>query len=261
MQKSDQYLKVALAAAKKAGIVFKANFGKPKRVSLKGDDPRNFVTEIDKRLEKFIKAEIHKNFPSHNILGEESGLSDFKSHNGFRWYIDPVDGTTNYIHGMPMCCISIGLWDSEGPLVSVVYSPALNYLFTASRGKGAYLNGIKVKISNKTELINSYGGFGWGRDVNKATANFPKLIKILNKIRTLGSSAIELCFVGCGIYDFHVQAKINIWDFAAAVLIVTEAGGKVADWQGNKPTPESHSLIAANSKIFPELLKHTKKLS
>lgn len=261
MMTQEQYLKVAVKVALESGKIFKANFGKPKTVNLKGGDPRNFVTEIDEKLEKLIKAQIHKKFPSHNILGEESGLSDFKNNNGYNWFIDPIDGTTNYIQGLPLCCISISLWDSKGPLVSVVYAAVLDYLFTASRGQGAFLNGKKIKVSKKNGLIHAYGGFGWGRDVKKASVNFPKLINVLNKVRTLGSSALELCYVASGVYDFHVQARIKIWDFAAAVLIITEAGGRVADWQGNLPTPKTTTLISSNPKIFSELLKETKKLS
>lgn len=257
----NQYLQTATAAAKEAGKIFKANFGKPKIVSLKGGNPRDLVTEIDKQLERLIKSRIHKKFPDHNIVGEESGLSDFKKHNGYTWFIDPIDGTTNYIQGLPLCCISISLWDSRGPLVSAIYNPILDYLFTASRGQGAFLNGKKIHVSQKRQLINAFGGFGWGRDIGKASKNFPLLIKVLNKIRTLGSSTLELCYVACGVYDFHVQAHLKIWDFAAAVLVITEAGGRATDWQGRRPTAETVNLIGSNSMLHRPLLQKTKKLS
>jgi myo-inositol-1(or 4)-monophosphatase len=261
MDNEQLYLNTAVAVIKKAGKIFKKNLGKPKEVMIKNHNPRDMVTEVDKNLEKFIKNVLHKKFSDHDILGEESGLSDFKKSSGYRWFIDPVDGTTNYIQGLPICCISIALWDNKGPLVGVVYNPTLNYLFTARRGHGAFLNNKPIHVSNKSALMHAYGGFGWGRDVHDASANFPKLIKILNKIRTLGSSTLELCYVACGIYDFHIQTRINIWDFGAAVLMITEAGGNITDWKGNRPTPLTTNLISCNPQLFKALLKETKKLS
>ena len=257
----DKYLNTAVSAAKEAGIIFKKYFGKPKKVSLKNGDPRNLVTEIDRALEKLIKAKLHQAFPKHDIIGEETGLSRFHNKNSFQWFVDPVDGTTNYIQGLPFCCISIALWDEKGPLVGVVYNPILNLLFTASRGQGAYLNNKKIKVSKETRPIHAYGGFGWGRDREKAAKNFPVLIKFMNKIRTIGSSTLELCFVALGVYDFHIQTHFSIWDFAAAVLVITEAGGKVTDWKGNPVSKQTVNIVACNPKLHQKLLQKTKKLS
>lgn len=260
MNKNHGYLKTAEKIAAEAGEIFQKHFGHPAEVGIKNNNPRNLVTEVDRQLERFIKQRIHRSFPDHDILGEESGLDDFQCGSGFKWFVDPIDGTTNYIQGLPMCCISISLWDSQGPLVSVVYNPILNYCFTASRGKGAFLNNKKISCSKKTRLLQAFGGFGWGRDIKKASHNFPKLIKSLNKLRTLGSAAMEMCFVALGVYDFHIQAHLSVWDFAAAVLIITEAGGLATDWQGRPPTINTKSILAANRFLHPQLLKQTKKL-
>jgi myo-inositol-1(or 4)-monophosphatase len=261
MENLQIFLKEAAAAAKLAAPIFKASFGRAKNVELKNGNPRDQVTEADKKIERLIKQRLHKKFPSHDILGEESGLSDFNKASGFKWFIDPIDGTTNYIQGLPLCCVSIGLWDAQGPLASVVYNPNFNHLFTATRGGGAFLNGKKISVAKKQNLIHAYGGFGWGRDIKKASQNFPKLIQILNKIRSLGTSTLELCYVALGIYDFHIQAHINIWDFAAAVQIISEAGGSVTDWKGRVPTPATTTLLASNKQLHSKLLAITKKLA
>lgn len=260
MNKSENYLAVAVATAKEAGKIFKANFGKPAKISLKGNNPRDLVTEIDSRLEKLTKERLHKKFPNHDILGEESGLSNFHKQTNYQWFIDPIDGTSNYIHGFPFCCISIALWDKQGPLVGVIYNPVLDYLFTAERGKGAFLNNKRITVSKQSKLNNAFGGYGWGRDVQKASKNFPIFVKGLNKIRTLGSTTMELCFVAAGVYDFHIQAHLSIWDFAAAVLIITEAGGKTTNWQGKTPSVKTTNLIASNARLHPQLFSKTKKL-
>ena len=252
---NDEYLKTAVDTAKASGKIFQRYFGKPKNVSIKNGDPKNFVTEVDQKIEKQIRKLLQKKFPTHKIIGEELGSHKLEK-NDYIWIIDPIDGTVNFIHGLPLCCISIALWDSHGPLIAVVFSPALNLLFTAQRGKGANLNGRKIKVSDKKY----FGGFGWGRNPIQAAKNFPKIIKHLPKIRALGSSALEFAFVAAGIFDFHIQAGINIWDFAASVLLIQEAGGKVSDWKGKPLTLNSTHIAGGNKLTHPNLVKILKGL-
>ena len=254
---NQDYLKVGTGAAKQSAKIFNKFFGKPKNISSKSQDPRNLVTEVDLDIETQIRKYILKRFPTHKFIGEEFGTETLEK-NDFVWIIDPIDGTTNYIQGFPVCCISIALWDKHGPLVGVVYNPILKQLFTAIRGQGAFLNGKKIKTSSVKLLQQSYGGYGWSRNVDKASKNFPILVKTLNKIRTIGSCTLELCLVAMGVYDFYVQAQINVWDFAAAVLILTEAGGKATDWTGKKIGMETVTLTASNPYIHNQLLKITK---
>jgi myo-inositol-1(or 4)-monophosphatase len=258
MNQQELYLKVALGAAKKAGVVFKKNFGKPKHVSKKNGNYRNLVTEIDKNIESLIKREISKSFPEHRILGEESGWSG-KTLADYTWILDPIDGTTNYIQGLPLCCISIALWDKRGPLIGVVYNPLSDMLFSALRGKGAYLNGQKIKVSSTTDVKNAIGSFGW-TDPEDGIKLYPKLVVASRKLRVLASSVLATCFVGNGIFDYYVVPKILIWDFAAGAAIILEAGGKITDFQGRPFTISSKSAVISNKKIHTEILNKLKDL-
>lgn len=257
-QSNESYLKIAIAAAKKSGKIFLQYFGRPKSVKIKDNDPRNLVTEIDHKIEILIRKTIHKNFPRHKIIGEEFGSHKLNK-NDFVWIIDPVDGTTNYIHGLPLCCISIGLWQNNIPLVGVIYSPVANHLYYATKAQGAFLDGKKIKVSGNTNLGLAFGGFGWGRNIEKAKVNFPKLVHILHKIRTLGSATYELCCVASGIYDFYIQSEINAWDFAAGALIVKEAGGEITQIDGKPLTLNSKSFVTSNKKIHSQIIKDLKK--
>lgn len=255
---NQKYLKTAVEAAEQSAKIFRSFFGKPKSVKIKNDDPRDLVTEIDKKIEARIRKIILQKFPGHKIIGEEFGSQKF-SKNDMVWAIDPVDGTTNYIQGLPICCISIGLWQNNTPLIGVVYNPILSQLFTAARSHGAFLNGKRIKVSDKKTLKLAFGGFGWGRNIHKAQVNFPKLIPLLHKVRTLGSAALEMCFIALGVFDFHIQSEINLWDFAAAALIVKEAGGEVTELKGGKLTMNSTSFLASNRKLHKQMIAEFKK--
>ena len=255
---NEKYMRVAVQAARQAGPIFKKYFGKPKDIKIKNNDPRNLVTEIDKKIETQIRKVLLKNFPRHKIIGEEFGAQEF-SQNDFVWALDPIDGTTNYIQGLPICCISIGLWRNDTPLVGVVFNPILNQLYTAALGKGAFLNGKRIKVSKKKSLKLAFGGFGWGRNIQKAQVNFPKLIPLLHKVRTLGSATMEMCFIALGVFDFHIQSEINLWDFAASALVVREAGGEVTELKGQKLTMASTSFLASNRKLHKQMIAEFKK--
>ncbi len=251
MTQNQQYLKVAVGAAKKAAPLFKKYFGKPKTVLQKNGNPRDLVTEIDGQIERIIKKTIHQTFPGHAIMGEEYGLQG--KNKNFRWFIDPIDGTGNYIQGLALCCISIGLWDEKGPLVSVVFEPVNNLFYTAVRGKGAFLNGGKLKISKTKKLISAVGGIGW-LEAKNGIKLFSRVVKKCRKVRALASSTLQICFVAQGILDFYVTADIHSWDFAAAILFVTEAGGRISQIDGKKISKNSLSIIASNGKIHNELI-------
>ncbi len=212
------------------------------------------VTEIDHKIERQFRTYIAKKFPGHKIIGEEFGTCRPEK-NDLVWIIDPIDGTTNFIQGLPFCCISIALWDNRGPLVGVVYNPILEELYTASRDHGSFLNGKRLAVSSVSKFSRAYGGFGWGRDIGIAVKSFPLIIKNTKKIRTLGNAAWETCLVAKGVYDFQIQKKICIWDFAAAACILQEAGGKITDEKGQKISLRTNTLICSNGKLHKEILK------
>lgn len=258
MTNTEKYLKTAIFAARQSAPIFKKYFSRPKNVKIKNNDPRDLVTDIDEKIETQTRKIILKRFPKHKIIGEEFGPVRIAK-NDLVWIIDPIDGTTNYIRGLPHCCISIGLWDKKGPLIGVVYNPVTNLLFTASRGKGALLNGNKIQVSKTSALKNAYGSFSWGRNLDKAAINFPKLVRLMHKIRTLGSSVLEICFCAMGIFDFDIHNELHLWDFAAAAIIVKEAGGKITQLDGKKISFKTQAVVATNGKIHKILLKEFKK--
>ena len=259
MTSQEQYLKVALDAAKKASKLFTASFGKAKHITIKNGDITNFVTEVDVAIEKLIRATILKKFPAHKIIGEEFGQSSIGKNDLF-WIIDPIDGTTNFIHGVPFCCISIALWNNQGPLIGVVCNPNTDEILTATKGKGAFLNGKKISVSRVNNIKNFFGAAGWGRDKKIGVKILPFMVKHANKVRVFGSSTLETSAVAKGNFDYYVHGRLSFWDFAAAILFVTEAGGKATDWQGKKITPKTTQIIASNGKIHQELLNLVKKI-
>jgi len=259
VKNNKTYLRIALNSAKESGKTFKKYFGNAGKVSMKGGDPRDLVTKVDKKIEQSIRKSIIKNFPSHRIVGEE--FASHKNTNDLVWYIDPVDGTANFIHGFAFCCISIALWDKKGPLVGVIHNPVMEHTFWAVRGGGAFFNGKRIRVSKEDNLSKAYGGYGWGRNIANASKHFPEIVKDLNKLRTLGTTAMEVALVAKGVYDFHIQAEVKIWDFAAAILILKEAGGKITDWLGKPVTAHTMKLVATNGKNHKKLIETVNKLA
>lgn len=250
----DEHLKVAITTAQEAGKIFKANFGKPKHIKHKGGNARNFVTEVDVRIEKLIREAIAKKFPEDKIIGEELGWEKRITEKNKIWILDPIDGTNNFIQGAPACCISIAVWDHRGPLVGVIYNPITHELYSAQRGKGAFLNGNKINVSGTSKLIDAYGGAGWSESRENGFNLLSTLLYKAGKLRAFGTTALQLCYVASGTYDFYVVADMFIWDIAAAILIITEAGGTVTGWN-NKPVGlQTHNLVASNKKLHKEIL-------
>jgi myo-inositol-1(or 4)-monophosphatase len=256
MTSQEQYLKVAVDAAKKAGVAFTKNFGKPKNVQMKNNDFHNLVTEVDQAIENQIRKTIIKKFPTHKIIGEEYS-KDVVGKKDLVWIIDPIDGTTNYIQGLPLCCISIALWDNKGPLVAALYSPILNQLFTASRGKGAKLNSKPISVSKENRLPHALGGIGW-MNAEQGIGLFSIMAKNCRKLRVLATSALQVCLVASGSFDFYVTDNVNIWDFAAAVLVLAEAGGKTTDIYGKPVNIKTHKIVATNGKLQSQILNKLK---
>jgi myo-inositol-1(or 4)-monophosphatase len=250
---NQDYLKVAISAAKQSGAIFKKYFGNAGKVSIKNGDPRNQVTKIDLKIEQLIRRNIISAFPVSKIIGEEYGSSKLKP-NDIVWLIDPIDGTTNYIRGIPITCISIGVWDKNGPVVGVVYNPLLEQIYSAIRGKGAFLNGKKIKVSGISKINLASGAMGW-QNPNNGKQLFNKLITVCKKMRVLASSTWQTCLVASGQLDFYVTNDVHIWDVGAAMAILKEAGGAFTSIKGQALSLELSNIVASNGKIHSQLLK------
>jgi myo-inositol-1(or 4)-monophosphatase len=218
----------------------------------------NLVTEADHAAEKAIIETIKKDFPGHSILSEECGKEDNDSE--YKWIIDPIDGTVNFANGIPICCVSIAV-EFQGKMISgAVYNPIINEFFTAERGEGAFLNGKRISVSDKTSVITSclVTGFPYTYldEPHGPLYMFEKFIRKGVPVRRLGSAAIDLCWVAAGRFDGFYEHKLSAWDSAAGFLIVEEAGGRVTDFQGQPYSVYQPHLLATNGKIHDELLDY-----
>jgi myo-inositol-1(or 4)-monophosphatase len=216
----------------------------------------NLITEADLKSEAIIKKIIKTKYPDHTILAEESGL---EKKGDIKWIIDPLDGTTNFAHGLPWFCTSIAL-EAEGEIIlGVVYEPILKECFSAIKAKGAFLNKKPIKVSQTKELIKSLLATGLPYDVQQkpepVMTRFRQMIMRTRGVRRIGSAALDLCYVGCGRFDGFWEERLYPWDTAAGVLIVQEAGGKVSDFSNRLYSIYNKEILASNSLIHKDMLK------
>jgi myo-inositol-1(or 4)-monophosphatase len=216
----------------------------------------NLVTEADHASEKAIFEVIHKNFPDHHILSEETG--EIIQDSNYKWIIDPIDGTVNFAHGIPLNCVSIGIEHHGEVVMGAVYNPHINEFYFAEKGKGVTLNDKPIRVSNETQTIKAclVTGFPYTyiNTPNGPLEIFERFIRKGVPVRRLGSAAIDLCWVAAGRFDGFYEHKLEAWDSAAGYLIVEEAGGKVTDHQGNKFSVYQHKILATNGKIHDEMV-------
>ncbi len=256
MKEKNRYLDVAITAAKEAGEIQMKYFGRPQSVTYKGEfDP---VTEVDRLCDRAIQETIHRSFPDHDILTEESPFQ--KKGSSWRWIIDPIDGTTNYARGFPFFSVSIGLERDGEMALGVVYYPILNELFVAEKGKGAFLNEKRISVSKTEQLNRSFLATGFPYDVQSHPdlylQYFRKFLKRSLAVRRPGSAAIDLCYVAAGRFDGFWELKLKPWDMAAATLMVTEAGGRVTDAEARPfDLYSSGLLVASNGLIHTQMLE------
>jgi myo-inositol-1(or 4)-monophosphatase len=222
-------------------------------IHAKGSD-KDMVTDVDRRLENFLIAKIKDKYPGHDIYGEETGISGTGSE--YRWVIDPIDGTTSYIHDFQYYSVSIALQKNGENIAGVVHAPKLDEMFYAKKGKGAFLNEQPIKVSKRGRLKDSLLATGFAcLRANLPENNlkyFPRIMPEIRGIRRCGSAAIDLCYVACGRFDGFWELNLNLYDVAAGVLILEEAGGIVTDIRGSKNFPED-GIIATNALIHSEL--------
>ncbi|XP_023642022.1 inositol-phosphate phosphatase [Capsella rubella] len=263
----DQFLAAAIDAAKKAGQIIRKGFYETKHVEHKGQV--DLVTETDKGCEELVFNHLKHLFPSHKFIGEETtaafGVTELTDEP--TWIVDPLDGTTNFVHGFPFVCVSIGLTIGKIPVVGVVYNPVMEELYTGVQGKGAFLNGKPIKVSTQSELVTALLVTEAGTKRDKATLDDTtnRINSLLTKVRSLrmsGSCALDLCGVACGRVDIFYELGFGgPWDIAAGIVIVKEAGGLIFDPSGKDLDITSQRIAASNAslkELFVEALQLTK---
>ena len=258
---NDRDQMVAIDTAKRAGALLHAELGKRREIAFKGS-PTNLVTEMDRRAEALIIEAIQAEFPRDAILSEERGTVDGSSSR--RWIIDPLDGTTNYAHGIPIFCVSIALEVDGQARLGVVYDPNLDECFVATRGRGAWLNGERLAVSEAVTLNESLVATGLPYNIRETPCNnlaeFAAFSLRCQGVRRMGSAVLYFCYVAAGRLDGYWELRVGPWDAAAGVLMVEEAGGRITNLEGGPLNPERPEVVASNGRIHDEMLRVLKEV-
>jgi myo-inositol-1(or 4)-monophosphatase len=253
---TEKLKEVLLQATKEAGAIIQQYFQGSFQVDNK-EGINNLVTEVDNHSEKRIIEIIREHFPDHSIISEEAG--ELIQDSPYQWIIDPIDGTVNFAHGIPLCCVSIGLKFGDDLLLGTVYNPMMNELFFAEKGKGAYLNDRKISVSQKTDfrkacLVTGFP-YKWPNSTEHPIRVFERFILEGLPVRRLGSAAIDLCWVACGRFDGFWEYNLSSWDVAAGYLIVQEAGGVITNFDGEPYSVFDKQTLATNGHIHENMLQ------
>jgi myo-inositol-1(or 4)-monophosphatase len=255
-QNLQNFLEVATESVLAAGAVLEDLYGKLEAIAEKGR-PGDLVTEADKKAESIILDIIARHFPDHAILAEESGYLGDQTANPYLWAIDPLDGTTNYAHGYPIACVSVGLMIEGIPQVGAIYNPFRQELFRGAKGLGATLNRRPIRVSQTATLEKSLlvSGFAYDRreTLDNNYAEFCHLTHLTQGVRRSGSAALDLADVACGRLEGYWERGIKAWDIVAGVVILEEAGGRITSYDNNALDIQSGRILATNGLIHQEL--------
>lgn len=247
----------AVKAARRAGTIITRASQDVGALKIRSKTYNDFVSEVDHAAEAAIIEVLKDAYPDHGFLGEESGDTNPDAEN--IWIIDPLDGTTNFLHNFPQYCVSIALMQRGQLTQAVIYDPNRNDLFTATKGRGAFLNDKRIRVTNRVKLQDSLVGTGFPfRDFSHLDSYMPMLrdmIKKASAIRRPGSAALDLAYVAAGYLDGFWEIGLSKWDIAAGALLVQEAGGIVADFEGNESWLDTGNIVAANPKVFAQMLQ------
>ncbi len=250
-------LNVATKAAREAGRIINRASQDVGSLKVQSKDYNDFVSEVDRGAEEAIISVLKDAYPDHGFLGEESGESNSDAEN--IWIIDPLDGTTNFLHNFPQYCVSIALQQKGVLTQAVIYDPVRNDLFTATKGRGAFLNDKRIRVANRSKLQDSLIATGFPyRDFSYLDTYmdiFKDMIKKTTGLRRPGSAALDLAHVAAGYTDGFFEINLSAWDIAAGALIVQEAGGIVGDFEGNESWLQTGNIVAANPKVFSQMLQ------
>ncbi|MDD5541739.1 MAG: inositol monophosphatase family protein [Acidobacteriia bacterium] len=249
------FLDAAIDAAKSAGDVLMRSYEKPKEIQFKAEV--DLVTAMDRASEQVIIEKLLGQFPNHGVVAEETGAR--KARSEYRWIVDPLDGTTNYAHDLPLFSVSIALECRKEIIVGVVYDPVRPELFYAEKNGGAYLNGKPIHVSEVSDLGRALLVTGFPvqkrQQALKNVELFGAFTLRSQGVRRLGSAALDLCYVACGRFDAHWEFRLHAWDTAAGSLIVSEAGGKISDFGGQSFDPFGTETLASNGKIHVQMME------
>ncbi len=254
----NEFTEFAVFTAREAGQLLKSRLHAPHSIDYKG--VVNLVTEADRMSEELILDRIQQHFPDHSVLTEESPEKERSSR--YRWIIDPLDGTTNCAHGYPIFCVSIAL-EEQGILSGVVYNPMMDEMFYAEKGKGSWLNGQRISVSDTSDLSRSLLATGFPYDIRESENNnldyFNLMIKEAQAIRRAGAAALDMAYVAAGRFDGFWELKLMPWDTAAASLLIQEAGGIVTDLSGEDFSITAPHVLASNGGIHQLMLSALRK--
>lgn len=252
-------LTVMVAAVRKAARQIRRDFNEVEQLQVSRKGAADFVTQADIAAEKMLREELLKARPDYGFVMEESGVVAGKD-TSHRWHIDPIDGTTNFIHSIPHFCISVGL-ERDGTIIAgVIYNPISDELYIAERGKGAFLNDKRLRVSGRRDMAESLFATGLGTRGNPPLfyAQYDAITKVSAGVRRFGSAALDLAYVAAGRYEGFYEIGLHSWDVAAGMILVREAGGQVSDMSGGSDVLTGGGVIAGNQEIHPQLLKALK---
>lgn len=244
-----------VAAAEAGGKVLLAHFRQLDSATITEKTKNDFVSEADRASEEAIRAELAFRFPQYGFVGEEGGATGDAER---RWIVDPLDGTLNFVQGFPHWCVSVALWDAEGPVAGCVLDPLRGDCFVAARGQGATWNGQPMGVSQQPGLDGAFLATGFAYQLGDRWPRFHAALgRVFPRamgIRRAGSAALDLAHTACGIYDGYFELGLKPWDLAAGVLLVQEAGGLLMDWEGGQSWFDSGNLVAGNRGVVPGLV-------
>ena len=256
MRLNSPQINLITKACQKASRSLIRDFGEIENLQVSSKGPGDFVTSADKRTEKILIEELQKAHPEYGIVTEESGIIN-KSNTENRWIIDPIDGTMNFLNGVPHFAISIAYEKKNEIICGVIFNPIMNEMFFAEKGNGAYLNNTRIRVSKKKKIENSLlvtGGPKQSSNIkNKIFSEYIFLSNKVSNVRKLGSASLDMAYVACGRFDGYWQRELNYWDIAAGVIIVKEAGGYVDFFEEDNKFPFKKNILAANANIHEEL--------
>ena len=257
MRLNSPQINLIIKACMKASRSLIRDFGEIENLQVSSKGPGNFVTSADKRTEKILIEELQRAHPEYGIITEETGIIN-KSNTDNRWVIDPIDGTMNFLNGIPQFAISIGYEEKGEITCGVIFNPIVNEMFVAEKGNGAYLNNSRIRVSNKKKIKDALLVTGGPEETSKIKNKiFSEYINVSNNVsnvRKFGSAALDMAYVACGRFDGYWQRELNYWDIAAGIIILKEAGGFINFFEEDNNYPLKKNIIASNSNIHSELL-------
>ena len=240
MRLNSPHINLITRACMKASRSLIRDFGEIENLQVSAKGPGDFVTSADKRTEKILIEELQKAHPGYGIITEETGIIN-KSNTKNRWIIDPIDGTMNFLNGVPQFAISVGYEEDKEIKCGVIFNPIMNEMFCAEKGNGAYLNNARIRVSNKRQIK------------DKIFSEYINVSNNVSNVRKFGSAALDMAYVACGRFDGYWQRELNYWDIAAGIVILKEAGGFVDFFDIDTNLPLKKNILATNSNIHEDL--------